>query len=143
MKKQLIILFVFLPFLAVSEEIKPINKDLRRFLNALEFVESSNNDKVIGDGGKAIGILQIHRIYFVDAQQFNSKLTKYEYNSCFNVKVAESVALSYFEKYESKALNTNDFETLSRLHNAGPNWRNKIKQTNNYWNRVKNQLDKK
>ena len=44
--------------------------------------------------------------------------------------------LGYFMRYEPEALANGDWETLARLHNGGPNWREKLVATARYWSKV-------
>jgi len=105
------------------------------FLNALAKVESSNNPKAINKKENALGIYQIRAMYFKDSG------VKAKHNDVFNPQIARKVVLNYFNKYEPNAVKNNDFETLARLHNAGPNWRKNKNNTNVYWNKIKKNLN--
>ena len=119
------------------------NIDFQIFINAIACIESGYNPSSVGDDGKALGIFQIWESYYKDAKGFSiQKRDKYnlkdtQYKDVLSHAVAYRVVLAYFERYEPKALINNDFETLARLHNSGPNWRNKKYLTNNYWKKVK------
>ena len=56
---------------------------------------------------------------------------------CFDPVVARKVVRAYMQKYEAAAVRNKDWESLARLHNSGPNWRNKKKYTNKYWAKIK------
>jgi hypothetical protein len=117
------------------------NKEFERFLSAIAIVESSNNPKAVGDSGKSIGIFQIQKNYFLDAQEFNKNLRKYQHKDCFSPEIAKIVVISYFQRYAPKELKTNNFEALARLHNSGPGWKNKKNKTEIYWGKVKKALN--
>lgn len=61
----IVALFIAL-FLCIS--VKAADPDAR-LLNALVWVESSRNEKAIGDNGKAVGLLQLHKIYVDDVNR--------------------------------------------------------------------------
>lgn len=136
--KIFICLFLFV-FPAFSQN----NKDFDDFLNALSFVESSNNPKAYNKGENAIGLYQIRAGYFKDAQDFNKQLKKYNHNDCFNPNIAKIVVISYFQKYEQN--NLNNWEILAKCHNGGAGWRNGNKQKQKnleiYWQKIKARLN--
>ena len=110
------------------------------FWGALAQVESGNNPKAVGDSGKALGIYQIHESYFKDAAEYNKDLRKYTHFDCYDPEISKKVVLAYMGRYEKKALNNNDFETLARAHNGGCGWRKNPKLTNSYWQKIKKNL---
>lgn len=116
------------------------NKEFNRFLDALAFVESSNNPKAYNSKEGAIGIYQIRNKYFLDAQNFNPKLKKYSHKNAFRPEIAKIIVISYFQKYEQNNLNKENWEALARCHNSGPGWKSKKSKTEKYWNKVKKEL---
>lgn len=110
--------------------------NLDQFFAALAQVESSNNPKAYNTKENAVGIYQIRKLYFLDSG------VKGVHTNCFEASFAKTVCIKYFERYESNALKKLDFETLSRLHNGGPNWRRHKAATDKYWQKVKKELDK-
>jgi soluble lytic murein transglycosylase-like protein len=104
------------------------------FLNALAKVESSNNPKAINKKENALGVYQIRAAYYKDSNVLGKHIDVY------NPIVAKKVVLSYFNRYEPKAVLNNDFETLARLHNAGPNHRKNKSHTDIYWSKIKKNL---
>ena len=56
--KKLILLIIFAPIINVEAEV-----NLKEISDVLKQVETLGNTKSIGDGGKAYGVLQIHKIY--------------------------------------------------------------------------------
>lgn len=118
--KYLIILFLFsLNNSIFARELKEFDK----FWSVLTKLESNNNEKSVGDGGKAIGIAQIHYVYWLDSG------VKGKYTQCFDKNYSKKVVYSYLLKYSK----TDDFEEWTRLHNSGPGWRSKKKLTDNYY----------
>jgi hypothetical protein len=111
-----------------------------RFFKALHQVESSGRTgRVIGDNGKALGPLQIHREYFQDAAEVDRSLGK-NYNQVTDLNFAKRVVTAYLKRYAPKAVATNDFETLARVHNGGPRG-HKNPATIGYWNKVRKNLN--
>lgn len=110
-------------------------EQLRPFLNALAYVESNNNDDAVGDNGKAIGRYQIWNVYWKDAVAKNWVL-KGDYVRVKDRIYAERVIVAYLTRFAPDAVATNDYETLARTHNGGPNGPKK-KATLRYWSRIK------
>ncbi len=68
-----------------------------RFFNALHQVEASGRTgRVIGDGGKALGPVQIHRGYFKDAAEFDPSLGN-DYNRVTDLAFAKKVVTAYLK----------------------------------------------
>lgn len=112
----------------------------KRFFNALHQVESSGRTgKIIGDGGKALGPLQIHRGYFQDASEADPSLGR-DYNRVTDLEFSKRVVTAYLKRYAPKAVTTNDLETLARIHNGGPRG-HKNPATVGYWNKVRKNLN--
>ena len=111
-----------------------------KFLAALRQVESSGNDKSVGDKGKAIGPYQIHWAYWKDATDFDKSIGG-KYEDVVKLDYAIKVMASYLRRYCPKAVTSGNYEVLARVHNGGPNGANKV-ATINYWQRVKTELDK-
>lgn len=132
MFKLILILFIFSFNLVVLGRELP---DFDRFWVVLTKLESSNNPKAIGDGGKAIGIAQIHKIYFIDAQKNNEFLQKYSYSNCFDAEISKLVVKAYIVRYSK----TDDFQEWARIHNGGP-LGNKKQSTIKYWLKFKKML---
>ncbi len=112
------------------------NISLNQFLKALHQVESGGREGVIiGDNGKALGPLQIHRVYWNDVA---SKVGG-RYEDVTNYNYSTKVVLAYFLKYAKDALKNKDWETLAKIHNGGPKGHKK-KSTEKYWQKVKSHL---
>ena len=108
--------------------------NLDPFFAALAKVESSGNSKAINKKENALGIYQIRPAYFQDSK------VKGNHSQVFDPVFARSVCEAYFKKYEKKALDNGDFETLARLHNNGPSWAKSKSKTNQYWQKIKKNL---
>lgn len=110
-----------------------------KFVKAIHQVESSGREgRIVGDGGKALGPLQIHREYFNDAAKFDPSLGK-NYNSVTNLAFAKRVVVAYLSLYAPKAVSSNNFQVLARIHNGGPRG-HKNPATVGYWRKVQKNL---
>ncbi len=88
-----------------------------------------------GDGGRAIGPFQIHKIYWIDSAQPG------EYQDCRRRAYAERVVEAYMLRYVPEAWMAGDAEIIARTHNGGPRGRFK-RATDRYWERVSKWLQK-
>ena|GEM_PF-6673864 len=109
----------------------------RPLLDAMIQVESGGDCQAVWDGGASIGPYQIGRSYWIDACGGDQNYEQYvrDRDAC------EVVIFAYWNRHERKALSELDFETLARLHNGGPRWREK-RATLTYWNKVQKELAK-
>jgi hypothetical protein len=82
-----------------------------------------------GDGGRAIGPYQIHRVYWIDTGMPG------DYQDCRRRDYAERVIRAYMLRYVPEAWREYDAETIARTHNGGPTGRHK-RATLRYWERV-------
>jgi len=112
--------------------------NLRPFLDALAQVESGGKDDAIGDGGKAIGRMQIWEIYWKDAMAKCPKIGG-EYKDCTTKTYAERIVVAYLLRYAAKAVADKDWQTLARIHNGGPRGATKA-ATRKYWAKVEKAL---
>lgn len=142
--KLLFICGIFATFSANCADFKAKTVNFSQFAAALAKVESNNQPKAIGDNGRAIGILQIQSKCFQDATKYDKELAKFQYKDCFNSQVANRVLYSYCARYEPRALQNGDWETLARLWNGGCGWRSKKGMVKNrldiYWQKVSSNL---
>ncbi len=139
--------FIYIVFTLFLVNLSLYSANLDKFLHSLAIVESNNNPKAYNKHENAIGLYQIRLNYFKDAREFNQILNKYSHNDCYSPEISKLILLSYFKRYEPKALEMNDFEVLAKLHNGGCGWRNKKGQVKNnldlYWNKVNKVLTNK
>jgi hypothetical protein len=86
------------------------------FFRALHIVETSGKlGPTIGDNGKALGPLQIHRAYHADSRVAG------DYSRCADLDYSKRVVTAYLKRYAPKAWAAGtDIETLARVHNGGP-----------------------
>ena len=110
-----------------------------RLLHALKMAESGCKSDVIGDNGKAVGILQLHKVYVDDANRIVG-YKKYSYNDRYDVRKSEEMTRivlthygKHYERITGKCCTT---EILARIHNRGfSQWYDKLGER--YWNKVK------
>ena len=107
-----------------------------KFVRALHMVESGGRvGKNMGDNSRALGPLQIHKEYWKDAVSFDKSIGG-SYSDCSDLKYSIKIVNAYLNRYAEKALKTNDFETLARLHNMGPSYKKNGAATDSYWAKV-------
>jgi hypothetical protein len=101
---------LFITLTAVAHAAPP-----ESFWRALHQVETSGRTgAIIGDGGKALGPLQIHRGYHADSRVAG------DYSRCADLAYSRQVAEAYLKRYAPQAWAAGDVETLARVHNGGP-----------------------
>jgi hypothetical protein len=85
------------------------------FFRALHIVETSGRTgAILGDDGKALGPLQIHRAYHADARIGG------DYSRCADLDYSKRVVSAYLQRYAPQAWAAGDVTTLARIHNGGP-----------------------
>lgn len=85
------------------------------FFAALHAVETGGAlGATLGDKGKALGPLQIHRAYHADSRVAG------DYSRCADLEYSKQVVTAYLQRYAPAAWESNDVETLARIHNGGP-----------------------
>jgi hypothetical protein len=85
------------------------------FFRALHIVETSGRTgPIVGDGGKALGPLQIHKSYHADSRVAG------DYSRVADLAYSKRVATAYLKRYAPAAWKAGDVETLARVHNGGP-----------------------
>ena len=94
------------------------------FFRALHVVETSGRTSgrtgpIIGDNGRALGPLQIHRGYHTDARIGG------DYSRCADLDYSKRVVSAYLQRYAPQAWASGDVVTLARIHNGGPRGANK------------------
>lgn len=105
-------------------------------VHAIHMVESSGRTgkNIIGDNGKAIGPLQIHKVCWIDALQYDKSI-KGSYQDCHDLKYAKRVFNAYIKRYgKGKTI-----EQKARIWNGGPKGYKK-RATVKYWLKVKKHL---
>ena len=85
------------------------------FWRALHIVETSGRTgPILGDQGRALGPLQIHRGYHQDSRVAG------DYSRLADLDYSKRVATAYLKRYAPEAWAAGDVETLARVHNGGP-----------------------
>ena len=85
------------------------------FWRALHLVETSGrHGPIVGDGGRALGPLQIHRAYHADSRVAGA------YERVADLDYSKRVATAYLKRHAPTAWAAGDVETLARVHNGGP-----------------------
>ncbi len=110
-------------------------------LDAIEAVETGGHAdpaNAIGDGGKALGPMQIHKVYWLDAVEHDPSLVANgeTYQSVRDRTYARRVVMAYWSRYAKSWTS----EELARIHNGGPKGYAK-RATLGYWAKVKKALD--
>ena len=103
--------------------------NLTNLITALIAVESSGNDLAIGDNGRAVGPLQIHRGVVLDVNRITG--SHYRHQDMTNRAQARAVCEAYLEHY-GRGKTT---EQQARIWNGGPTGDRKT-ATVAYWRRV-------
>lgn len=106
MKKLLLILFITTTCQAVSEKL----------LDAIEQVESGGNHKAVGDGNKAVGAYQLHKIYVDEANRIKGRQI-FTYADRLDRNKSREITRTVLNYYQTKHGLT-DIQ-VSRCHNAG------------------------
>ena len=90
------------------------------FFRALHIVETSGRTgPIIGDQGRALGPLQIHRAYHADSRVAG------DYSRVADLDYSKRVVSAYLQRYAPAAWEAGDVTTLARIHNGGPKGANK------------------
>jgi len=86
------------------------------FFRALHVVETGGRTgAILGDNGKALGPLQIHKAYHSDARIGG------DYSRCADLDYSKRVVTAYLQRYApAAAWAAGDVVTLARIHNGGP-----------------------
>ena len=107
--------------------------NISNLISALIIVESSGNDQAIGDNGRALGPLQIHRGVVLDVNRITG--SNYRHSEMTNRAAARAVCEAYLRHY-GRGKTT---EQQARIWNGGPTGDRKS-TTEAYWAKVKKHL---
>jgi soluble lytic murein transglycosylase-like protein len=111
------------------------NEDFNKLLDAISQVESNNDPGAVGDGGRAIGSYQIHRLYWKDGTRILG--VEWEYRDARDPRRARRVVSAYLRHY-GKGKSLSD---MARIHNGGPRGHRK-KATLRYARKVLEVMEK-
>ena len=115
------------------------------FVIAINKVETGGKTgAILGDNGKALGPLQIWKVAWIDAIQFNPSIGG-KYENCADFKYSKKVMEAYLRRYVPgfnplSTLTIKDCERMARVWNGG-SLGYKKDSTIKYWNKVKAALD--
>ena len=85
------------------------------FFRALHLVETGGKrGAILGDDGRALGPLQIHRAYHADSRVAGA------YERCADLDYSKRVVTAYLQRYAPAAFASGDVTTLAKIHNGGP-----------------------
>ncbi len=114
------------------------------FIRAIHWVETSERlGPILGDSGAALGPLQIHKAYWLDATTYD-KTIKGNYSDCARLDYSIKIMTAYLNKYSKQDIISSNYMVLARKHNGGP-MGHKNKNTLKYAEKVKvalNQIKK-
>lgn len=105
-------------------------------LRAIERVESADNPAAVGDGGRAVGVLQIWTVTVDDANRILGRKA-FTYADRLDRDKSESmfwVIVGHYSRGASR-------EVVARRWNGGPRGERKA-ATVAYWNKVKRELER-
>ena len=103
---------------AASTATATTSLDWERVIHAIHMVETSGRlGPIVGDGGAALGPLQIHRGYHLDSGVDGA------YSNCSSLAFSKRVVRGYMARYATKRrLGRNPTPVdIARIHNGGPN----------------------
>ncbi len=135
--EKLIILFIFvvLSFSTYAQEQVPIEF----LVDAIIHVESRGDSTAIGDGGRAVGILQIHPIMVREVNRIlekNGSDVRYNYNDRYSVEKSKKMFYVWKEYYHPNS----SYEKIARCWNGGTNG-HMFYCTHRYWRKVSDRLE--
>lgn len=110
-----------------------------KLVPALIQIESSGRDNAVGDGGRALGPLQVSASVVEDVNRIYR--TSYTHKEMFDRKKATDVCQKYLAFYGSERFlgRPPTTEDYARIWNGGPaGW--KRKATQKYWAKVRRHL---
>lgn len=110
--------------------------DLEKLIPALITVESHGDNYAIGDGGRAVGCLQIRQKVLDDVNKRFGK--HYTRASCYDRQMSIQICKYYLTMYgEMKST-----QQAARIWNGGPRGDRK-QSTLKYWEKVKHELEER
>jgi len=108
-----------------------------KFVQAIHQVESSGKVGLIyGDSKMSLGPLMISKNCWIDSKISGS------YIQCTNLAYSVKVMEAYLNRYCPQSVKIQDFESMARCWNSGPNFAKKKHLTQNYWLKVQKELKK-
>ena len=108
-------------------------------IDAMIYVESKNNPNAIGDGGRAVGVLQIWPIMVRDVNRILRRRgisDGYTYDD----RYSRDKSIEMFHIWKSYYHPYSSYEKIARCWNGGPSGYRRS-STNNYWYKVNNRIE--
>ena len=90
------------------------SNEIERLLDAIAHIESHYDPDAVGDGGRALGAYQIHRVYWEDGTRLLG--VDWPHRDATNPKKARRVVKAYLLHYG----NGKSLVEMARIHNGGP-----------------------
>ncbi len=140
MRYKIIILFILAFLCLAAKSHKPTLAIPATLVNAIHQVEAQGKMENVaaGDNGLAVGPLQIHRVCWQDAVEYDKSIGG-TYEDCKSYSYSVKIFTAYLNRYGKQFIQTNNYEYLSRIWNGGPNGYKK-KATVGYWEKVKSHI---
>ncbi len=117
--------------------------DIDNLFEAISIVESQKDPNVLGDNGKARGILQMHEIIIEEINKKCFKENKYSWDDAWCPVKSEEMFKTYAQYIiDNRCHMYPDMsreEVIARTWNGSYNFKSKIK-TKIYWNKVEREL---
>lgn len=115
--ERLLIITVMLLALSLSSQ----TTSLGNIYNIIKHVETENRVAVIGDGGKAYGVVQIHKICVADINRIYK--TKYKHKQAFNAACSREMFMLYISAgiklFEQRHCRSPTESDVVRMWNGG------------------------
>ena len=136
MKKLLIILMsLSLTGIAYSQDNLPIDI----LVDALIHVESRGDTFAMGDGGRAVGVLQIHPIMVREVNRILEK-KGFERSYTYNDRYDYDKSIEMFYIWKDYYHKNSSYEKIARCWNGGPRG-HLMRCTKYYWHKVSYRMD--
>ena len=126
--------------LALLATLQAQAKDFKSFVQVLNKVEAKGQKKGVkpGDNGRAIGPLQIHYKYWLDALEADPSIGG-KYSDCNHWSYSVKVVKAYLSRHVPDALQRMDYKKMARVHNGGPSGHLEV-ATIRYWEEFKRNM---
>lgn len=123
-------------------------ENLEGLLNAISFIESSDNPKAVNKDTGARGMYQFLPIAWQDVQENYKDLAQYDYDKAFDAKISREFAKSLLELNTKRLGKDATLENLLSSYNWGigntkkKGWKSAPKETQDYITKVKDYVSK-
>lgn len=131
-------LFTLLAFVITTNIYSQATPPIDYLVAALIEVESRGDSSAIGDGGRAVGSLQIHTILVRDVNRILGKQNS-DKRFSYSDRYSEKKSIEMFHIWRAYYHTNSSWETIARCWNGGPNGAS-MYATKKYWNKVNYEL---